>query len=833
MPTYRVGVLLTASGGSFQRGMRAAAGATRKTQSALQRAGGSATAFGVRTDEAGRRAQSALQRASGQARRMGSALGRASGSARAGLDRTSRAAGRMGSAFERAAGRGRRALDNLRLRAVRTGQAVATAAGRGSGRGSGLVGAAGLATGGYGLARLVGREVDRADRYHAAGVESLRSEDTAGLSAAELHDRAAAFGDRLRAEVDATAGRAEIRVDSGELLAAAEEYGRRTGNWAGAIDRLEAFATGIQRGDAAGGVIGGFSAEMEKFGGAAQTPDGLLEIIALAVQGQREGALYMRDMAESGGRAASQWAAVEPGMDGIRSFFRTAQASMAAAGGKRDVAMTQVEALIAALYRPDLAEQGIYGAQDRSPAAVARDMAALPADRRAKVADESLRGLLAYLGTDAGAAFDARVGAALERADVAALRAETEAHASTSAARIVAGRDRAANTAGDVIRGPLGPAVTWASEHQDAIMGAAGAAAAAGVVARFGRGLLRRAAGGRSGGAVETAAGGPRRYGRTPAERRSGLGAPGLVRTMHVTTLIAGRTVGGGLNGAAGGGRGGVLGRAGGKSGFLRRAAGRVGGLSRAAGRRVPLLGVALGVAGTAASLASGDRGGAARQAGGVAGGLGGAALGAVIGGAIGSVVPVVGTAIGAGLGSFAGGWLGGELGSAGAASALERAAGMDEQTRAQRRAEARRRWRAGDGGEEAVPDDGASALERAAGMDEQTRAQRRAEARRRWRAGDGGEEAVPDDGEQPLGRDALRRQMREGFAARVHNGNVDNSVRVGPPVINIHSETGDPAEISEAIAEQLVETVERRIRHNEERIQDLTYSDPDPTLLL
>ena len=150
MPTYRVGVLLTASGGSFQRGMRAAAGTTRKTQSALQRAGGTATAFGHRTDEAGRRAQSALQRASGSVRGLGSAL-----------QRTSNQARQTGSAIDAAAGRSDRKVRGLIQRFRDLGRAIreSGAGERRRGAGGGGFGGGAIAAGGRrrrrrGLSRL-------------------------------------------------------------------------------------------------------------------------------------------------------------------------------------------------------------------------------------------------------------------------------------------------------------------------------------------------------------------------------------------------------------------------------------------------------------------------------------------------------------------------------------------------------------------------------------------------------------------------------------------------------------------------------------------------------
>ena len=366
-----------------------------------------------------------------------------------------------------------------------------------------------------------------------------------------------------------------------------------------------------------------------------------------------------------------------------------------------------------------------------------------------------------------------------------------------------------------------------------------------------------------------------------------GLGAPGLVRTMRVTTLIAGRTVGSGIGGRGGGRGRGAAQRAAGGGGFLARAGGRAGGLLQRAGgvlRRVPWLGVALGGAGIAASLSQGDRTGAAAQAGGVAGGIGGAALGGIVGGALGSFVPVLGTSIGAGIGSVLGGWFGSEFGAAETASALERSAGMDAESRDQRRVEARRRWREGEAGgdeegpredvdaesrdqrrvearrrwregeaggdEEGPREDGlppqpreaetASALERSAGMDAESRDQRRVEARRRWREGEAGgdEEGPRGDGlPPPPGRDELRQVARGAFlASRVHNGDIvderDQSVRIEAPVINVHSETGDPVEIGEAVMEQIDEHIRRRQRHDEERLVDTTFSDPDPTVL-
>ena len=102
-------------------------------------------------------------------------------------------------------------------------------------------------------------------------------------------------------------------------------------------------------------------------------------------------------------------------------------------------------------------------------------------------------------------------------------------------------------------------------------------------------------------------------------------------------------------------------------------------------------------------------------------------------------------------------------------------------------------------------------------------------------KAGLGDDGATAAAEEPVLGRDEIRRRAREDFNARqVVNGGIDHSVRIDSPVIQMRSE------------------LDRRPRRDRRRrstsssssgsaatcgttrssIVDLTYSDPDPTLL-
>ena len=850
MPTYRVGVLLTASGGSFQRGMRAAAGTTRKTQSALQRAGGSATAFGHRTDEAGRRAQSALQRASGSVRGLGSAL-----------QRTSNQARQTGSAIDAAAGRSDRKVRGLIQRFRDLGRAIReSGAGAQGGAGGGGIGggaisrAVALAGGGYALTRAAGQELALDDRFNRLGVDT-------GKDDTEVQE--------IRRHIESGAGRAGIPVS--ELLASVEEYVGRTGDLQTAMANLETTAQAIQRLGAAGVDIGAMSAQLRK--GGIRGGDEFREAILAIVESEREGALKGRDLARTAAEAMSLMFAIpgQQGLPALRDFLVLAQMGMVGTGDPNK-SMTALRSVLSAGQDPEklkkMKQLGVYGASRRSPLPVVRELVASTGGDMTKLGgiyELEGRAIPAMFTTEEGTDVGRRVEEGMRNVDEGRFEAETERLADQATAKMNVARDRAQSLFSRAFGGVMQDVVTQVTAHQDAIMTGALAALGGRALWRGGRGGLDAWRRWRGGGESDGATGGRGRGG--------GLGAPGLVRTMHVTTLIAGRTVGGGRGGVMGGGGvgggGGAAQRAGGGGGARARTAGRAGQLLQRAGgvaRRVPVLGLALGGLSIAGALSENDNEGAAVRAGGVAGGIaggaGGAAVGGFVGGALGSVVPVLGTAIGAGIGSTLGGilgsYFGAGLGADDAASALERAAAMDVETRDSRRREARRQWRAAEAGEgepaageeepaageeAAGEEEPASALERAANMDADTRADRRREARRQWRAaeaGKGGDVATGPE-EEPeadvVSRDQLRRDLRSRFrgggsSTLADNRQIDQSVHIDAPVFNIQSTTGNTAEIAEELVDQLDEKISRRQREREERIVDLTYSDPDPTLL-
>ena len=168
-------------------------------------------------------------------------------------------------------------------------------------------------------------------------------------------------------------------------------------------------------------------------------------------------------------------------------------------------------------------------------------------------------------------------------------------------------------------------------------------------------------------------------------------------------------------------------------------------------------------------------------------------------------MVPVLGTAIGAGIGGVLGGWFGAGIGAGVGASAWERAAGRSR--------------------------DAPTALDQAAGMD-LTPIQRRREARRERR------ESEDASGDRPL--TATEKAIIGGPAARTvdnrdQRDQRDQSVHIDSPVIQIHSATGNPIEIADEAYERLIEHIKERVkedlRRDEQRMLDLTYSDPDPTI--
>ena len=646
MATYRVSVLLSVASGAFSRGLTAADRSTRKTESALKRASGAAQGLAGRTDEAGQRAQSALRRAAGSAGNLQGALRRTSSQARS-----------TGDAIRSSAEKGSRSVRGLigRFRELRRAMGEARAAGRGGagggggGFGAGMVGrAAGLLGGGYALKSAAGRELSLQERLTALGVEAGRSDP-------EML--------QVRRHIESVAGREDVRVPVSELLGAVEQYQRETGDFDQALANLETFAQGIQRTDSTGVDFGSFVSQLRKFG--IQSADEVREATVMGIEAQRQGSLYLSDIATQGGRAMSFWASKQQGLEGWRDFLTTAQSSMSAAGNKREVAFSALTSTLAVMSDPlkikEIEDLGVYGVKSRSPDDITRELIEATrgdASKLVEIFGTEAAGLFLFLSTEAGREFHRRVQAGTQpgNLDFALFESEVARKASTSESEINASRDRTQSLFSRLVGERLAQVVTLGTDNLPAIAtGALGLAAAptlwrGGRAAwRGGRRLLGRPA------PEAPAAGAPR--GRAPSTGGAGLGS---IAQLHVRTLIATRVIGGGplatASGAAGGA--GKRGRqAGGPDGVLARAKGAVAGAG--AGRLIRgagAAGVVFGALNAGSALAQGDTAGAARSAGGTAGGIGGGALGAAIGTA---VLPGIGTVVGGLIGAITGGLLG------------------------------------------------------------------------------------------------------------------------------------------------------------------------------
>ena len=879
MATYRVGVVLTASGASFESGFRRAQQSVRRTDSALARAAGSAGgvesalrrtsnqagAFGRAGDSAGRRAQSALQRASGSAGGVESALRRTSNQAR-----------RTGEAIGAASARGGRSVDRLiarfgRLRRAMRDTRHESRQGPGGGYGAGMAArAAGAVGGGLAVASGAAAEIGIADLYERLGIEAKRSPE-------EML--------RVRRRVEAVA--AEKGVGHQELLGSVLQYQRRVG---GDLDEnllnLDVFAEAVQRSGGRGVDIANYSAELRKI--AIDTPEQLREGMVMTIEAQREGSLYLADLASRGGRMISQWAPHEQGLDALRNILIAAEASAEAAGGRVDEGMTQITSALASLRDPvklaAIEKLGVYGATERSPEKVWNDLVnAVDGDmtKLANIFGQEAIGLFTFLSTETGQRFRSKVAEGIDKADLDVWTAEVQRGAATTKSEQQVIQDRTQSLFSRALGGSIQTAITTVAAHQDTLMAVGMGAFATRAAWRGGRGALdawRRYRGGRPGAEQPAGRGGR----RGPAA--GGFGATGSVRTMHVATLIAGRTVGGGLQttaGRGGAGRGGAT--RGAAGGILRRTATGGGNLLRRVGGRAgPWAAGAFGVLGVGSALAAGDRAGAvssaAGAAGGVGGGVGGAKLGALAGTAI---MPGVGTIVGAIVGGLTGALAGDWLGRAAADSLLGRLAGADPTpSRDQRRRQERQRFLAA---ETDLVLDRAAGADPAAPLDlpvadhdggEPSRDQRRRQERQRFLAAEtdlvldraaGADPAAPldlpvadHDGGEPS-RDQRRRQERQRFLAaetekesladlaeRVlkqaqgdrayHDNRSDNrSVTIQSPTIQVHSENGDPQQIAEEASEKLVDMIVERVREelarDGQRLLDTTFWDPDPTI--
>ena len=432
MATYRVGVLLTASGGSFQRGMRAAGRTTRQTDSALRRASGSATSLGRSTNDAGRRAQSALQRASSSAGGLQSALRRTSNQAR-----------ETGGAVERAAQRGQRGVRGLIDRFRELGRAIHTSgAGARGGAGGALGGgaitrAAGYLGGGYALSRAAGQELQYETQLTALGTDAGKTDEE--MLAVRRH-------------IESIAAREDIRVPVRELVAALDQYYRLAADFDQGVQNLEIFAQGIRRSQSTGKDFATFAAQLRKFG--LDGTDALREGVVTAIEAQKAGSFYLQDISAAGGRSMSRWSAVrgQQGRQALADYLALGQVSMAAAGGQREIAATQLQSTVAAFTNEQKLEQiqklGVYGAAERSPAKVLNELIDAVGGRAEKLSgifgDEAM-GLVSFLLTPEGQRKYRESLAAVSgvgEAQFAAFDAETARMADTSQAKLDTSRDR-------------------------------------------------------------------------------------------------------------------------------------------------------------------------------------------------------------------------------------------------------------------------------------------------------------------------------------------------------------------------------------------------------
>ena len=226
--TYRVGVFLDLAAGRYRRGAKAAAKDTDRLGGSLRKAAGSGSLMGRRVERGARAARREVRGTAEESQRLGRALERS---------------GRDG---ERSLGRLAR-----QARAYRTEMGLAArAAGRLRGVGFGLAGAAGLGFGGVAAFRNV---LTLEQRY-------ARLEIQAGATAKQM--------DMVRKVVQNTASDPNIRLDRSSVLAAIEEYVKRTGDLAAAINSIEPLSQAIQGfgGPGTGAAFGGIAAELQKLG---------------------------------------------------------------------------------------------------------------------------------------------------------------------------------------------------------------------------------------------------------------------------------------------------------------------------------------------------------------------------------------------------------------------------------------------------------------------------------------------------------------------------------------------------------------------------------------
>ena len=624
MPTYKVGVVLSATAGKYRAGLKAATTTTKQTQTALTRASGAANTFGAATDQSARRAldtasrsvqplRTALRRTADQARRMGSD--------------TESAARRAGRAVDTLAGRYRHLSSSIR-------DAGAAAQRRSMGGGGGSEGtplwqqAAGY-VGTLGTGAILAQSLGRVNQFEQ------QLADVGGAAGLTAEEREAA-----RAGINAAATDESVRLSQARILTELHQAHSLTGKFRKfAADGGRALGVLARASGAAAGDIGRLS------GSISTATDDWVEGAALALAIGDEGSVPLEQMGRYMGAIVAP--KVANGLKSLAEFHDAVAAYQIAgipAGGEGGRALSMYEAFANnVLARPDpvLAQRvQLYREDGITPRPLMElgpeIVAAFNQIELAKVVPDQMA--LLFLN-----AF--RSSQEKQQALLAVRPADLEARAAGAANTRAAKKEGFAGAVDTMVQN-VAPLLNPLYELvADLPIGTLAAAAGTGLLARADwRARLGTALTGAAGRGL-----GLLRWRRPAPTPTAGVGAwrmsVGPTTTVGPTSLTAtttGRTTPGRLAGR----------------GLLQR----TGGVLRGAGRKVPYLGVALGGLDVAGALASGDMAGAARASGGLAGSLTGAAAGA----AIGSMVPIIGTTIGGlvgGLGGYYGGdWLAGTV---------------------------------------------------------------------------------------------------------------------------------------------------------------------------
>ena len=638
MPTYKVGVVLSATAGKYRAGLKAATTTTKQTQTALSRASGAAKTFGASTDQSSRRARRALDTASRSVRPLQDALRRTADHAR-----------RMGADTESAARRAGRGVDTLAGRYRNLSGSIRTAgdAARRTGMGGGGGGGAGTplwqqaagAVGTLGTGAILVQSIGRVNQFEQ------QLADVGGAAGLTAEEREAA-----RMGINAAATDESVRLSQSRILTELHQAHSLTGKFRKfSDDGGRALGVLARASGAAAGDIGRLS------GSISTVTDDWVEGSALALSVGDEGSVPLEQMGRYMGAIVAPKAA--HGLKALEEFHDAVAAYQIAgipAGGEGGRALSMYEAFANnVLSRPDpaLAQRiQLYREDGTTPRPFMElgpeIVEAFNPNELAKVVPDQMARL--FLN-----AF--RSSKEKQQALLAVCPADLEARAAGAANTRIAKRAGFAASV-DAMMQDVAPLFNPLYDLvSDLPIGTLAAAAGAGLLARadwrarLGTTLTR------------TAGRGLGLFRRRPAPTPQ-AGA-GTFRMMAGATTTAGPGVAATTAGRTAPGR---LARAGGAlraaSGRAADLAGRIpgagrgllqrtGGVLRGAGRKVPYLGVALGGLDVTSALARGDAAGAARASGGLAGSLAGAAAGA----AIGSMVPLIGTAIGGLVGGLAG----------------------------------------------------------------------------------------------------------------------------------------------------------------------------------